>query len=250
MTVPDVSSIFQRATNVDAASARVELPCIATPSTTAAVQTRARCTQPPRRLLFSPPTRSCRPRRKSTGGGIGLTTPVGTMFGFAPVGHDWSTHPLGNRPLRGGACCPFPGRKFATGAPVERRSPTCWVRAKDCSRALPPRRDRSSPHPHSPAGILATRTKASADEDAAALVAADDCVRRLALDAVDLGGREREVTAAARAPDQPGRADATEPRPQLLVEGEQVGRDGCDRVRPRRLLGRELRVDGRLGLGD
>src|SRR5439155_11918402 len=90
----------------------------------------------------------------------------------------------------------------------------------------------------------------SAHEDAAALVTADDRVGRFTLDAIDLGGREREVAPGARALHQSGRADAAEPRPQLLVEGEQIGWDGRDGVGPRRLFGGQLGVDCRLGFGD
>src|SRR5438128_2372606 len=98
--------------------------------------------------------------------------------------------------------------------------------------------------------INTPRRSPSAPEDAAALVTANDRVGWLTLDAVDLGGREREVASAARAPHQPRRADAAEPRPELLVEREQIRGDGRRGFGPSRLFRRQLGVDGRLGFGD
>src|SRR5437773_12456521 len=62
------------------------------------------------------------------------------------------------------------------------------------------------------------------DEDPPALIAAEDHVRRLALDAGHFGGRQGEVTAAAPAPRlEAGRGHTAELRPQLVVQLDEVG---------------------------
>src|SRR5688500_7485894 len=82
-----------------------------------------------------------------------------------------------------------------------------------------------------------------ADEDAAALVAVDDGVGRLVLDAIELRRRELHAAPHARAVLEPRRADAAEPRPEPLVLGEELGRDRGRRRGPGGFLVRDLRAD-------
>src|SRR5438270_13622317 len=64
-----------------------------------------------------------------------------------------------------------------------------------------------------------------ADEDAAALVAADDRFRGLVLDVVQLGRRQLHVAAVARSVHEAGDADATVLGPQLLVQAHDARLD-------------------------
>ena len=67
--------------------------------------------------------------------------------------------------------------------------------------------------------ISTTRAeRRSPHEECRPLVATNDDVGWLAVDAVDLGGRERQMASGARPPHEPGRADATESCPQLFIE--------------------------------
>src|SRR5947209_1357946 len=88
-----------------------------------------------------------------------------------------------------------------------------------------------------------------ADEDPAALVAADEGVGRRVLDAVDLGGRKAEVAAAAPPTHQWCRPDSSVLGPELLVEGSQLRRQAARRSRPLGLRGGQVGVDGGLELG-
>src|SRR5690348_4529915 len=68
------------------------------------------------------------------------------------------------------------------------------------------------------------------DEDPAAFLVADDLVRRGAADLVQLHGREHLPAAAALAAAQRRRGDAADARADLVVQGQEVGRDvGDDR---------------------
>jgi hypothetical protein len=69
-------------------------------------------------------------------------------------------------------------------------------------------------------------------------------------DAVDLDRGQRQVTAGAAAPDEPGRADAAEPIAQGLVLGDEPGRHAFDAARTgaRQLV--DLRGHRGLCLGD
>src|SRR5437899_1372600 len=85
-----------------------------------------------------------------------------------------------------------------------------------CSRRTAP--GRSGPAPLR-AGRPGTRTLRSWHEDAAAVVAVGDRSLGGLADALHLGGRDREVTALAGAPDQPCHADASRLSPAAVVLG-------------------------------
>src|SRR5436309_11830172 len=88
-------------------------------------------------------------------------------------------------------------------------------------------------------------------QDPAALVAAEDGVGRLPLDAGHLGGGQCEVAAAATAAGlEPGRGDATELHPELVVERGELVRKAGRGFAPEVLDRLELAVDLGLGLGD
>src|SRR5437016_13736299 len=94
------------------------------------------------------------------------------------------------------------------------------------------------------------RATGSAHEDAPALVQQGNGGRWQMTDAVELGGREGQVAAAARVPDQAGGPDPAETGPQAFVLVEEVGRHGLGGDGPSVELAHQLGVDGLGGLGE
>src|SRR5580704_11580676 len=97
-----------------------------------------------------------------------------------------------------------------------------------------------------PANQRSTRTARSAHEDAPAVLAGQHGVRWRAAEAVDLGGRERQMTAAARGADEAGRTRPPESAAQALVGGEQRLGNPFGGGATGLVGGDQLDVDGRL----